>query len=138
MGTTYKTMKHLLLLLVVLLPIFGCSSGTPPIENFECTLFLSEYIPANEDFPDYLACWSDQGRLVFFWWHEVNDKVDGFATNEEFESYRLPNEWFDQDTGAFIPSAFWGPELGIVHWINGIHDPCEVPELVEYADLECP
>ena len=125
-------MKYLICLLLAL---GACHHDTPPAENFDCTLFVTERIPAAEDFPAYLACWSDQGRVIFLWWHEVQD-ILGEMTEADIDEYALPNRWFDNDTGEFWPWCFW-PELGIIHPINGIHDPCEIPELVEFAGLEC-
>lgn len=128
-------MMHAFGLLALLL--VSCSNGNNTTnENFECTLFNTPLIPEAEDFPMYLACWSDRGRVVFFWWHEVSGKLSTL-TEADIEAYRLPNEWFDEETGDFIPSAFWGPELGIIHEINGVHDPCEVPGFAEFADLPC-
>jgi hypothetical protein len=128
-------MKHFLAICLLALACACHHNDAPPAENFECTLFMTEHIPAAEDFPAYLACWSDQGRVVFLWWHEVSDILSTMG-EAEIAEYRLPNEWFDEETGAFDPSCFW-PELGIIHEIDGIHDPCSIPELVEYADLEC-
>lgn len=128
-------MKKYLILLA--LALGAChSGGDDASEAYDCTLFNTPAIPAAEDFPMYLYCVSDRGNVLFFWWHEVADKL-GTLTPEQIDQYRLPEDWFDRDTGDFVPSAFWPVELGIIHQIDGIHNPCSIPELVEFAGLEC-
>jgi len=130
-------MKHSMLSLLVALATIGCHRGSDndSLEAYNCTLFNTPAIPAAEDFPMYIFCVSERGNTIAFFWHEVHDKIN-VIPYDELQDYALPLEWFKED-GTFIPSAFWAPTLGILHPINGIHDPCEIPQLVEYFDLPC-
>jgi len=127
-------MRYLACLLLVLAG--ACYADKPQYEEFTCTLFLTDQIPEAEDFPAYLACWSDRGRVVYLWWHQVRDQLDAL-TQEDIDQYGLPNEWFDDETGAFLPEAFWEPELELDHQYDGEHDPCVYPDLVFLAELDC-
>lgn len=116
--------------------LMACNDSKPA-EHYSCTLFRTSQIPAAEDFPDYVACWGDQGHFLVFLaidFYRIID--DGHISHEDINGWRLPNEWFVRETGQFIPTAFWNNTLGIIHTIDGVHDPCSQPDLVEYFHFE--